>query len=85
MSWPCKRDVLIGLEQSALESRAGCLWVAASDDDSQGFDPAGPDRDCSDFITQIRAQRFYEAAGGPGKDPHRIDGDGDGIACESLP
>jgi micrococcal nuclease len=79
------RDVLIGLEQSALESRAGCLWVAASDDDSQGFDPAGPDRDCSDFITQTGAQRFYEAAGGPGKDPHRIDGDGDGIACESLP
>ena len=79
------RDVLIGLEQSALESRAGCLWVAASDDDSQGFDPAGPDRDCIDFITQTEAQRFYEMTGGPEKDPHRLDGNGDGTACESLP
>ncbi|MBL00882.1 MAG: hypothetical protein CL774_00085 [Chloroflexi bacterium] len=23
-------------------------------------------------------------AGGPEKDPHRLDGDGDGIACASL-
>ena len=79
------RDVLIGLEQSARESRAGCLWVAASDDDFQEFDPAGPDRDCSDFITQTEAQKFYEAAGRPGEDPHRLDGDEDGMACESLP
>jgi len=78
------RDVLVGLEKSARESRAGCLWVAASDDGSQGFDPAGPDRDCSDFITQTEAQAFYEKAGGPGIDSHRLDGDGDGVACESL-
>ena len=47
------------------------------------FDPSGPDRDCGDFSTQAEAQAFFEAAG-PG-DPHRLDGDGDGIACESLP
>jgi endonuclease YncB( thermonuclease family) len=47
------------------------------------YDPDGPDRDCSDFETQKTAQRFYEAAG-PG-DPHRLDGDDDGVACESLP
>jgi micrococcal nuclease len=41
------------------------------------------DRDCSDFDTQPEAQRFFERAG-PG-DPHRLDGDGDGVACESLP
>ena len=79
------RDVLVRLEKSARESRAGCLWVAASDDGSQGFDPAGPDRDCGDFSTHTEAQTFYEAAGGPGIDPHRLDGDGDGVACESLP
>jgi micrococcal nuclease len=78
------RDVLVGLEKSARENEAGCLWVAASDDGSQGFDPAGPDRDCSDFITQTEAQAFYEKAGGPGIDSHRLDGDGDGVACESL-
>jgi endonuclease YncB( thermonuclease family) len=49
------------------------------------YDPHGPDRDCSDFATQAQAQCFFEAAGGPGSDPHRLDGDHDGIACESLP
>lgn len=46
--------------------------------------PAGPDRDCSDFATQAEAQAFFEAAGGPDRDPHRLDGDGDRIACEGL-
>lgn len=45
----------------------------------QGF----TDRDCADFATQEAAQKFYEAAG-PG-DPHRLDADGDGIACEANP
>ncbi|WP_263811053.1 thermonuclease family protein [Salinibacter pepae] len=41
------------------------------------------DRDCSDFDTQPEAQRFFERHQ-PG-DPHNLDGDGDGQACESLP
>ncbi len=49
------------------------------------YDPFGPDRDCGDFTTQEEAQAFYEAAGGPASDPHRLDGEGDGVACESLP
>lgn len=49
------------------------------------YDPNGPDRDCGDFDTQPEAQRFFRAAGGPASDPHRLDGDNDGIACESLP
>ena len=49
------------------------------------YDPAGPDRNCSDFDTQAEAQAFYEAAGGPDSDPHRLDNNGDGVACESLP
>ncbi len=49
------------------------------------YDPQGPDRDCSDFGSQREAQAFYEAAGGPAKDPHRLDPDRDGVACESLP
>lgn len=46
------------------------------------FDPAGEDRDCGDFSSQVAAQAFYEAAG-PG-DPHGLDGDGNGVACETL-
>ena len=49
------------------------------------YDPNGPDRDCSDFKTQAEAQAFYEAAGGPDRDPHRLDPDKNGVACESLP
>lgn len=50
------------------------------------YDPNGPDRDCGDFDTQQEAQIFFEAAGGPEKDSHRLDGnDDDGLVCESLP
>ncbi|MCS4048011.1 hypothetical protein GGQ04_003168 [Salinibacter ruber] len=43
----------------------------------------GRGRDCSDFDTQPEAQRFYESSK-PG-DPHGLDGNNDGQACESLP
>lgn len=43
------------------------------------------DRDCGDFDTQAAAQRFFLNNGGPQRDPHRLDADGDGKACESLP
>lgn len=40
------------------------------------------DCDCGDFSTQAEAQRVLDAEPG---DRHRLDGDNDGIACESLP
>ncbi|WP_207209539.1 excalibur calcium-binding domain-containing protein [Frigidibacter mobilis] len=43
---------------------------------------AGDDRNCSDFVSAAEAQRFFIANGGPTRDPHRLDGDGDGNACE---
>ncbi|MBW4550991.1 MAG: thermonuclease family protein [Aphanocapsa sp. GSE-SYN-MK-11-07L] len=43
--------------------------------------PAG-DYDCKDFRTQAEAQRVLDTYPG---DPFRLDRDGDGIACESLP
>lgn len=48
------------------------------------YDPHGPDRDCGDFSTYQEAYDFFIAAGGPEKDPHRLDREGDGIPCESL-
>ena len=41
------------------------------------------DRDCGDFATQAAAQAFMLASG-PG-DPHGLDSDNDGRACESNP
>ena len=49
------------------------------------YNPRGPDRDCRHFRTHREAQAFFIAAGGPRFDPHRLDGDNDGIACELLP
>ncbi len=40
------------------------------------------DCDCSNFATQAEAQQVFDAFPG---DPHRLDGDKDGAACESLP
>jgi micrococcal nuclease len=42
--------------------------------------PAGGDVDCSDFGSKAEAQAYLL----PG-DPYRLDGDGDGQACDSLP
>lgn len=39
------------------------------------------DCDCGDFTTWEQAQAVLDASPG---DPHRLDGDNDGVACESL-
>ncbi len=43
------------------------------------------DRNCSDFATWAEAQAFFIAQGGPALDPHGLDTNHNGIACESLP
>lgn len=43
------------------------------------------DRDCSDFASQRAAQIFYLKQGGPRSDPHRLDADDDGVACDTNP
>ena len=43
----------------------------------------GADRDCGDFGSHEEAQRFFLANGGPSSDPHKLDRDHDGLACES--
>ena len=39
------------------------------------------DKDCRDFASQSQAQDFMDQSDG---DPHRLDGDNDGVACERL-
>ena len=43
---------------------------------------AGLDRNCSDFASDFEAQQFFVNNGGPSRDPHDLDRDGDGYACE---
>jgi hypothetical protein len=40
---------------------------------------------CDDFETQPEAQRFFETSGGIEGDVNRLDGNKDGVACQSLP
>ena len=40
---------------------------------------------CSDFDTNSEAQACFQQCGGTSNDIHRLDGDNDGSACESLP
>lgn len=46
---------------------------------------AQADLNCADFSTQAEAQEAFVAAGGPAVDPNGLDGDNNGVACESLP
>lgn len=44
------------------------------------------DHDCSDFVTQQDAQDYFTSQGGSyKKNIDHLDGDGDGVACESNP
>lgn len=40
---------------------------------------------CTDFQTHAEAQNVYESCGGVGNDVHGLDGNDDGVACETLP
>ena len=79
------------LEESAYERKRG-LWGCSGvgvpktggPPSNLRYDPAGPDRDCGDFLSWDEAQAFFVSAGGPSIDSHRLDGDNDGIACERL-
>ena len=59
------------------------LSVAWSGSDSL-TSAAGGDRDCADFSNQKKAQEFFNSHN-PSSDPHGLDGDGDGVACEDNP
>jgi hypothetical protein len=57
--------------------------------DAQGkFLPENCDKNqynCEDFKYQDDAQEVYNNCGGTGHDINRLDGNKDGVACESLP
>ena len=68
----------------ATENKKG-LWSVCEDSQLKVKGTNTTDMDCTDFPTQEQAQAFFISQGGPGKDPHRLDSDSDGVVCESLP
>ncbi len=76
-----------GIACESLPGAPGKPTPASAAPKSTGTPPSETfqDKNCSDFSIWTEAQSFYESEGGPSSDPHRLDGDGDGIACQSLP
>ena len=64
------------LQQATSQPNSGAVFGSTS---------VSNDKDCGDFKTQSDAQEFFISQGGPSSDPHKLDRDGDGKVCESLP
>jgi len=85
-SFAMKQEFLEAEREARAENRGlwGCDTTESAADDGRDDENdetyTGGDMDCDDFETQAEAQEFHETHTG-----HRLDGDGDGIACESLP
>ncbi len=86
-------------EQKAREEKKG-LWAddaCMNDLRSRSLPPASMPSEggqyecsrnaynCSDFATQAEAQSAFESCGAGANDIHKLDADGDGEVCESLP
>lgn len=56
-----------------------------STSNSGGYNCSANTYNCDDFQYQEDAQYVFQACGGPASDIHRLDGDKDGIVCETLP
>jgi len=76
-------DELERLEKEAKKEGAG-MWAAEEAQESKYICSYNV-YNCSDFKTQVEAQAAFEACGGLSQDVHNLDGDNDGVACESLP
>lgn len=88
-------DLLRGtytIHGGACDGQHGTFILEQTEDPQSEEPPLGPtspppdggfvDKDCPDFATQEEAQDFFLAEGGPEEDPHNLDADDDGIACE---
>ncbi len=82
-----ERSAFESAEADAQRADVG-LWGydGPTDEPPEGDETNGDgdtdDYNCSDFDTQAEAQEVYEE---DPSDPHGLDGDGNGVACESLP
>jgi micrococcal nuclease len=74
-------DELETLEAEAKAQQIG-IWEEKTTD--SGYICSYNAYNCSEFKTQAQAQAAFEACGGTSNDVHWLDGDNDGVACESL-
>lgn len=72
--WTVTVNVISGL------AIAAGIWIAG--EVSGVNDEIFRDKDCSDFVSQQQAQAALDK---DSSDPHHLDPDEDGAACETLP
>ncbi len=74
-------------EEIAKENHLG-IWAEEEEEtlpNDSGYICSYNAYNCGDFSTHAQAQTVFEYCGGISNDIHRLDGDYDGLACESLP
>lgn len=54
-------------------------WITFPADAQEAVESA-----CLDFSSPQEAQAFFETEGGPEHDPHGLDSDGNGVACDGV-
>jgi len=77
----------IWLEHMIKEHEEALKRIENNQDSTSGtnYDCSSNIYNCVNFSTHNEAQAVFEACGGINDDVHHLDGDTDGIACESLP
>lgn len=89
---PTKKPIIVyptatkaPVQNATVQPIAQPIQQAAPVQQNSGSNYSGGDKDCPDFATQAEAQSFFLSNGGPASDPHRLDADNDGVACENNP
>jgi len=79
-------DLFLQLQREARQAGRMCGLLPTPSPTNGPCDCSGDIYNCSDFSTHAEAQACYEYCKSLGRgDVHRLDGNNDGIACESLP
>jgi len=74
-------DLFVELEAEARAAGLGCWAAPATPTSGAGWNCIGNIYNCSDFSSCAQVMSYWHACPG---DPSRLDGDYDGIPCESL-
>jgi hypothetical protein len=85
MGWLISGIAIISIIAIIINVYTGKSESVNEEHDVNPYSYTSSDHDCDDFPTQKEAQLFFEANGGPEEDPHDLDHDGDGMACDWNP